>query len=191
MNTDNGGLACGRCLGPLEYRFRRARIRKYTSEEGPAEETTSVTVGRCSREGRYKTIYPHDVVRNKHYSLSEIQSVLDGRNDYSLASERTMYYWKSWFKNMFEAVVDYLWQVVNHIISQETIFSALQSFLEKLAGEWLRYILDLFSAGINNLCMFFDLLTITIISECGNLCRTHRNGSTETDERGCIPLPGG
>ena len=191
MNTDNGSGVCSDCLGELEPRFRRTRIRKYTSEEGPAEETTRVTVARCSREGQYKTIYPRDVVRNKQYSLREIQSVLDGRKDYSLASERTRAYWRSWFRVLLEAVVNRLWQAVNRIISQQTIYCALQSFLEELADRWLRYVLDLFSTGINNLCMFFDLLDVIIGLEYENLYRTHRNGSTETDERECIPLPGG
>lgn len=182
---------CSECLGELEPRFRRKRISKYTSVDGPAEEATIVTVGRCSKEGRYKTIYPHDIVRNKHYSLYEIQSVLDGKNDYSLASERTRAYWRSWFRNMFESVVNSIWRAIDRIISKETIFYALQSFLEELADRWLRYVLDLFSTGINNLCMFFDLVTSTITPECGNLYRTHRSGSADTAARGGKPSPGG
>ena len=191
MNTDNGSGVCSDCIGELEPRFRRKRIRKYTSEEGPAEETTRVTVARCSTEGRYKTIYPREFIRNKHYSLHEIQSVLDGRNEYSLASERTKVYWRSWYSNMCEFVVNSIWQVNDRIIAKEAILTALHSFLQGLGDKGLRYVLNLFSTGINNLCMFFDLLDVIIGTECENLYTTHRNGCADIAARGDKPSPGG
>ena len=191
MNKGNGKQVCGTCLGELEYRFTRARKRKYTSEEGPAVEITSVTVGRCPEDGHYRTTYPDDIVRNKHYCLNEIQSVLDGRNDYTLASPRTMCYWRSWFRGLLEIVVTRLWRAVRCIIPKATIALMLKTFLTELSDHWLRYVLDLFYTTNNNLCMFFDLLDVTMNPKCEKLQRTHRNGGAETAERGCMPPPGG
>lgn len=169
----------------------RKRISKHTSEDGPAEEKTSVTVGRCSGEGQYKTIYPHDIVRNKQYCLSEIQSTLDGRNDCSLASERTRHYWKSWFRDMLETVVNSLWRTIRRRIAKEDISRTLAAFLKGLGDRWLRYVLDLFSTETNNLCRFFDLLAITITPECGNPCGTQGDGGADAALRGGKPFPGG
>jgi hypothetical protein len=191
LNKGNGRLVCGTSLEPLEYEFNRKRGRRQTREEGPTEETTSVTVGRCSHTGQYKTIYPDDIIRNKQYSLEEIQLVLGGRNDYSLASPRTKSYWKSWYRDLLETVVKSLCQAVGEIINKEAIFHALSSYLKELGDCWLRYVLDLFYAGNNNLCMFFDLVGATIGYECGELHETHRDGGAETAWKGCKSSPGG
>lgn len=191
MNKGNGRLVCGTCLEPLEYAFNRTRGRRETSEEGPTEEATSVTVGRCPRTGQYKTIYPDDIIRNKQYSLTEIQWVLEGRHDYSLASPRTKRYWKSWYRDLLETVVKSLWQVVGEIINMEAIFHALSSYLKELGDCWLRYVLDLFHTDINHLCLFFDLLGGTISNECGKLHTPPRHGGAETAGRGCKSSPGG
>lgn len=191
LNKDNGKLVCGTCLGPLEYGFMRKRRRRHTSEKGPTVEMTSVTVSRCPGEGHYRTTYPDEIIRNKQYRLEEIQSVLDGKNDYSLASLRTKYYWKSWYRDMLEAVVDCLWQAVRGIISKQEIFLELRSFLKELGECWLRYVLDLFNTGINTLCMFFDLLGASIRPKCGKLHTPHRNWGADTAGRGWKPSPGG
>ena len=117
--------------------------------------------------------------------------MLDGRNDYSLASERTRAYWRSWFRGIFEAVVNGLSLIIGRGMSREDIAVSLSSFFKELGNHWLRYLLDLYSTDINNLCRFFDLLPITIIPECGNLSRTQRNEDADTALRGSKPSPGG
>jgi len=191
LNKDNGRLVCGTTLEPLEYVFNRKRGRKYTSEQGLAVETEHVIVGRCPNEGPYRTTYPDDIVRNKQYSLTEIQAVLEGKHDYSLSSPRTKSYWKSWYRDLLETVVKSLCQAVGEIINKEAIFHALSSYLKELGDCWLRYVLDLFYAGNNNLCMFFDLVGATIGYECGELHETHRDGGAETAWKGCKSSTGG
>ena len=191
LNKDNGRLVCGTTLEPLEYVFNRKRGRKYTSEQGLAVETEHVIVGRCPNEGPYRTTYPDDIVRNKQYSLTEIQAVLEGKHDYSLSSPRTKSYWKSWYRDMLKIAVKNLSRAVGQRISKEDMLHALETFFKELGECWLRYVLDLCNTGINNLCLFFDLLEGTIGYECGNLHKTLQNGGAETAGRGCSRSPGG
>lgn len=175
LNTGNGRLLCGTCLGPLEYTFTRSRSRKYTAEDGPATETTSVSVGHCLEGGCYTTIYPDDTVRNKQYCIDDIRSVLERKADYSLASARTKSYWRSWFRGVWDAVVERIGRYIGRILSRTDICRALLAWCGKCGDEWLRYVLDLFSTGINHLCLFFDIIGATIGHGSGGLCDTHAN----------------
>ncbi|MDY0289819.1 MAG: hypothetical protein RBR15_13420 [Sphaerochaeta sp.] len=59
------------------------------STTGAAAKVIIVAVGRClNKDGRYSTIYPAEIVRNKQYSISAIQSVLDNKAYFSMASPR-------------------------------------------------------------------------------------------------------
>jgi len=192
LNKGNGGaLVCGTCLTPLAYTYNRPRIRRQTSEKGPTVELLSVTVSRCPPEGRYRTTYPDEMIRYKHYRLEEIQTVLDGKHDYSLACERTKCYWRSWYKEMLGTVVNCLWQAAGGMISKQKITFELKSYLKELGNHWLRYVLDLFSTAFHNLCMFFDLLDATIRPQYGKLHTLHSQWGVQLVGWGNKPPPGG
>ena len=184
-------MLCRKCLEPVEYAFSRERGRRYTAEDGPAAETTSVAVGRCPKDGRYSTIYPDDMVRNKQYGLGEIRSVLEGRADYCLASERTRACWRSWYRDVREAVVGKIQQFIGSTLSRNEISIALYAFLKECGDGWLRYVLDIFSTEFNNLCMFFDILGPRIGFGSEKLHGPHGHGGAVAPPKGHKPPPGG
>lgn len=162
MSKGNGRMLCSKCLGPLEPAFKRKRGRRYTAADGATAETISVVVGHCPQDGHYSTVFPDDIVRNKQYGISDIRSVLEHQADYSLASPRTRAYWRSWYRRVWDAAVEKIRLCVGRLLSEHDISIALQGFLDGCGDDWLRYVLDIFSAGINNVCMFFDLAFATI-----------------------------
>lgn len=131
------------------------------------------------------------MIRYKHYRLEEIQAVLDGKEDYSLACERTKWYWRSWYKELLGTVVNSLWQATGGMISRQQITFELKSFLKELGNQWLRYVLDLFSTVIHNLCRFFDLLDASIKPKCGKLLTAQSRWGAQTARGGDTPPPGG
>jgi hypothetical protein len=155
-------MLCRTCIGTLEYAFSRKRGRRYTAEEGPAVETTIVAVGRCPEDGSYSTVYGDDIVKNKQYCLGDIQSVLENRADYCLASQRTRSYWRSWLRKVWASVVDKIHRHIGRSISECNVSRELSAFLKGFGGRWLRYLLDLFYTQSNNLCIFLDLIGPTI-----------------------------
>jgi hypothetical protein len=191
LNKGNGKLLCRTCLKSVEYAFMRKRGIRYTAEDGPVAATRIVTIGHCLADGRYSTSYSENIVRNKQYCLSEIQSVLDGKNDFTLASKRTRAYWKSWFTCLWEDLVGRIWLFIRRRMSKEEVAVSLMAFLKGLGEHWLRYVLDLSSTNINNLCMFLKLIDATIGPIGGKLHETHRNGGAQTAYKGCKPSPGG
>jgi len=134
---------------------------KHTGEDGPTTQTITVAVGRCLKDGRYSTIYPDEIVRNKQYCISEIRSALEDKADFSLASLRTRAYWKPWFKGVWDAVVRNIQRYIS-TLSEYAISIALDAFLKGCGDDWLRYMLDIFYTEFNNLCMFFDTISATI-----------------------------
>ena len=155
-------MLCSTCLRPLEYAFLRKRKKRYTGEDGPATETITVVVGHCLQDGHYSTIFSDEIIKNKQYCIADIRSVLENKADCSLASSRTRAYWKSWFRGMWDAVIKRIGLCINYIFSKSEISIILTTFLKECGNDWLRYMLDLFSTKINNLCMFFDLVSTTI-----------------------------
>jgi len=172
LRKGNGAIVCRTCLGPVEYAFSRARGRRRTTENGPATDAASVVVGRCPTDGCYSTIYPDDLVRNKQYSLGDMQSVLENKADYSLASPRTRSYWRSWFRKAWASVVEKIHRYIGSSISEYEIACVLTAFLKGCGESWLRYLLDLFCTQSNNLCIFLDLLGPTIGPRGENLQKT-------------------
>lgn len=191
LNQGNGRLLCGTCLGPLEYTFTRPRGKKYTAADGPATQASSVCVGHCPDGGCYTTIYPEDMVRNKQYCIDDIRSVLEGKADYSLASERTKYYWRAWHRAVWDAVVERIGLCIGHIVSRQDISRALLAWCGTCGDMWLRYVLDLFCTEINNLCMFFDIIGANICPGSGGLCGVHANEARTIVHKNHRPPRGG
>jgi len=184
-------MLCSRCLGPLEYAGSRTRRKRYTGEDGPAVETIVVAVGHCLEDGHYSTIFPDDVVRSKQYCISDIRSVLENKEDYSLASPRTRAYWRSWFRSVWDAVVRNLQLCIGGILSEHDISIALHAFRKECGDGWLRYVLDLFSTGLNNLCMYFDILGATIGPRGGKPRGPQAQGGADAPHTGRKPPKGG
>lgn len=162
LNKGNGKMLCGTCLGEIEYSFSRTRSMKYTSEDGPVAQPITVAVGYCLEDGRFFTIYPDTIIRYKQYGISDVRSVLENKEDFSLASSRTRAYWRSWFKGVWDAVIKHIQLCIHNILSKSEISIALYAYYKECGDEWLRYILDLFSTELNNLCMFFTIISTTI-----------------------------
>jgi len=154
--------------------------------------TITVVVGHCLKDDHYSTILSDDNVRNKQYCISEIRSVLENKVNYSLASARTKAYWKSWFREIWDAVLKNIQQYIGtNTICKNDISIALNTFLKKCDDDWLRYVLDLFSTEFNNLCMFFDTISITIRFESKNLHKLHVNEVAESSWNATKPPRGG
>ncbi len=162
LRKGNGMMLCRTCLGALEYAFSRKRGRRYTAEEGPAVETSIVAVCRCPEDGSYSTVYESDIVRNKQYCLGDIQSVLENKADYCLASPRTRSYWRSWLRTMWASVVEKIHRYIGRSLSECDISCSLAAFLKGCGDQWLRYVLDLFYTQSNNLCILVELVGPTI-----------------------------
>ena len=139
---------------------RKKRRRRW--RESQACRSVEVVVGRCPKEGRYRTVLPSALVKNKHYSSHEIQMVLEGGEDYSLASERIKAYWRFWFKGVWKTVINKLHKVLRNRISNEHIERSLFVFLKTEAKEWLNYVLTLFYSDANSLCSLLELIIITV-----------------------------
>lgn len=154
-------MLCRKCLCSLEPSFTRKRSMRYTAEDGPTTQKITVAVGRCLKDGRYSTVYPDEIVRNKQYSISEIGSVLADKADSSLACPRTRTNWGHWFKGIWDAVVKNIQRYIR-TLSEYDISVALAAFLKECGNNWLRYVLDIFSTEFNNLCMFFDIISSII-----------------------------
>ncbi len=137
-----------------------------TQEAGQTTTTLVTIVSHCPQCGHYSTTLGSDMVAHKHYSLTEIQAVLEGKSDYSLASERTRSYWRRWIRSVITAVVKKIQQYCKYTFSQQQIYHALIEQLKTLEDHWLRVLLDLFAVNKNNLCTFI-LLTPCIIANGG------------------------
>lgn len=135
---------------------------RYTGEDDQAAEQITVAVGYCLEDGRFLTIYPDTIIRNKQYCISDVRSVLENKEDFSLASPRTRAYWRSWFRGVWDSVIKHIQLCIHNILSKSEISVVLHTFLKGCGDDWLRYILDLFSTKINNLCMFFTIFPTTI-----------------------------
>lgn len=169
-------MLCRKCLEPLEYSFSRKRHIIYTEKDGPVAETIFVAVGHCLKDDHYSTILSEDNVRNKHYCISEIRSVLENKKDFSLASPRTRAYWKSWFRQLWNTVIKNIKLYIGpSTISKNDISIALSTFLKECGSDWLRYVLDIFSTNFNNLCIFFDIISTTIKIEGKKLHKIYAN----------------
>ena len=180
-------MLCSTCLRPLEYAFLRKRKKRYTGEDGPATETITVVVGHCLQDGHYSTIFSDEIVKNKQYCIADIRSVLENKADCSLASPRTRAYWKSWFRGVWDAVIQNIQRYIGSTVSENDIASMLHAFLKKCGEDWLRYVLDLFSTECNNLCMFFDLISPTIGIGSEKLRKLHVDEGVATLWRGTKP----
>jgi hypothetical protein len=180
-------MLCRECLEELEYSFSRKRIMRHTAEDGPVAETITVAVGHCLKDGRYSTIFPDDIVKNKQYCISDIRSVLENKVDFSLASPRTRAYWRSWFKGVWDAVIRHIQLCIGCILSENDISIALYSFGKECGQEWLRYVLDIFSTGFNNLCMFLDIISATIGTGSEKMHKLHGDEGADAPWRGIKP----
>ncbi|MFA6706518.1 MAG: hypothetical protein WCR91_01295 [Sphaerochaetaceae bacterium] len=146
----------------MEYSFSRTRSMKYTSEDGPVAQPITVAVGYCLEDGRFFTVYPDTIIRNKQYGISDVRSVLEDKEGFSLASPRTRAYWRFWFKSVWDAVIKHIRLCIHNILSKSEVSISLYAYCKECGDEWLRYILDLFSTELNNLCMFFTVVSTTI-----------------------------
>jgi len=162
---------CAACYRSSEYAFKRRRTIRSTQEDGQRTITTLSIVSHCPTCGRHSTTLASDMVAHKHYSLSEIQQVLEGKSDYSLASERTRCYWRAWIRSVIATVVKKVQHYCNSLFSKEHIYHALIEYLASLEEHWLRVLLDLFAIKYNNLCTFL-LVVSPIITDGGK--KTHR-----------------
>lgn len=180
-------MLCRTCQGDLEYSFSRERSIKYTAEDGPVVKTITVNVGHCLKDDHYSTIFSEDIIKHKHYSLSEIRSVLENKGDFSLACQRTRDNWKSWFKGVWNTVVKNIQQFIGKFLSQNDISIALSTFLKGCGDEWLRYVLDIFSTRFNNLCIFFDLTWSTITKGSEKLLKHHVDEGADAPWRDTKP----
>ncbi len=160
-------MLCSTCLAPLELSFTRKRIMRHTAEDGPTAELITV----CLEDGRYSTIFPDDIVKGKQYCISDIRSVLENKEDFSLASPRTRAYWKAWFRRVWDAVVLKIQLRIGGLLSDNDMSVALFAFCKECDDAWLRYVLDIFYTESNTLCMFFGLTPIPImkIGSCKQL----------------------
>jgi len=184
-------MLCRKCLGELEYSFSRKRSMRHTAEDGPVTETITVAVGHCLTDDHYSTVPSDDIVRNKHYCISEIRRVLESKGDFSLASPRTRAYWRSWFRGVWDAVVKNIRRYIGSTISEDDISIALYCFGKECGQEWLRYVLDIFSTEFNNLCMFFDIISATIGFGSGKLRGLHGHEGADAPPKGRKTPKGG
>ncbi len=171
LNSGNGNLLCRVCHKSSDYTFKRKRTKRSTQETGQTITTTVSIVSHCPKCGHYSTTLASDMVAHKHYSLIEIQQVLEGKGDYSLACERTRSNWRRWIRSVITAVVQKIQHYCKYALSQQQIYRALIEHLKTLEVHWLRALLDLFAVNINNLCTFI-LLTSSIIANGGK--ESHR-----------------
>jgi len=180
-------MLCRTCLSPLEPSFTRKRSMRYTAEDGPATQVIPVVVGRCLEDGRYSTIFPKDIVKHKQYCISDIRSVLENKEGFSLACPRTRANWRAWFKGVWDAVVLNIQRCIDGILSENDISVALHAFLKGCGDDWLRYVLDIFSTEYNNLCMFFDTTSDSIDPRSAKLHKPHVYGGAEALHKGRKP----
>lgn len=180
-------MLCSTCLGEIEYSFSRTRSMKYTSEDGPVAQPITVAVGYCLKDGRFLTIYPDTIIRNKQYGISDVRSVLENKEDFSLASPRTRAYWRSWFRKVWNTVIMNIQLSIHNILSKDDISIALYAYLKECGDDWLRYVLDLFSSKYNNLCMFFTIISTTIDFKGKKLHYLHIHDGADRQK----PPPGG
>jgi hypothetical protein len=127
-------------------------------------ETREVVIGHCLEDGRYSTVYEDEMVKGRHYCISDIRSALERKSDYSLASPRTKAYWRSWIRKARDMVIQKIESHIDpkHGISLDDVTKSLASFLKSNEDGWLRYLLDLFFAEGDNLCTFFDVIALSI-----------------------------
>lgn len=90
--------------------------------------------------------------------------VLEGKDDYSLASERTKAYWKAWYKKLLDFVITKLFKAAKAQVPVKVIIAALKKMLKSLENQALYYVLQLYYSNINNLCTFFTLQVINVHS---------------------------
>ena len=127
-------------------------------EEGPTARTRTLAVSRCPEHGHYSTVYDDDIIAHKHYALPEIQGVLDGSDSTSLACRRTHYNWRRWYEGIRSAVVDKIWRHIGGVLSKAAVCEALWACCRGLGDGWLRYVLDLFCANVEDLCTYILLV---------------------------------
>lgn len=180
-------MLCRTCLAPLEPSFSRKRTMRYTAEDGPTAETITVAVGHCLEDGRYSTIFPDDIVKDKQYCISDIRSVLENKADFSLASPRTRAYWRSWYSGVWDTVIKNIQLYIGGILSEHDISISLFSFCKGCGDDWLRYVLDIFSTDFNNLCMFLTITGATIGPMSEKLHDPHVHGGAEALYKGRKP----
>ena len=180
-------MLCRSCLGPLELSFSRKRSKRYTGEDGPTTQAITVVVGRCLEDGHYSTIFPDDIVKYKQYCISDIRSVLENKEDFSLACPRTIANWKSWYRGVWDAVVNNIQLYIGGILSKKDISIALLAFCKECGDDWLRYLLDIFSTDFNNFCMYFTVTSATIGLRSVNLCKPHVDEGAEAPNKGRKP----
>lgn len=171
MRKDNGKPTCRGCFCPIEYAKTRRRRLRHTGDDGLVTETMEVVIGRCPEDGRYSTVYGDEMVKGRHYCISDIRCALDRKSDYSLASPRTKAYWRSWIRKATDLVIQ---KIVCHIdprhgISPGDVSESLASFLKSIGDGWLRYLLDLFYAECDILCTFLDLIAVSIHDRGGEV----------------------
>lgn len=164
---------------------------RYTGADGPTTQTMTVVVGRCLEDGRYSTIYPDEIVRNKQYCISEIGSVLEDKADFSMACPRTRANWKHWFREIWDAVVRNIQRYIGRTLSENDISIALYAFLKGCGDDWLRYVLDIFYTECNNLCMFFDTTSDSIDPRSEKLHKLHVYGGADAPHKGQVQPRGG
>ncbi len=187
MKEGNGKLLCPVCKSGLNYQFTRKRGLRYTAEEGPITTTVQVVVGRCPQEGRYRTNLSLNLVKHKHYSYEEIQMVLEGKGDYSLASERTKAYWRRWYKAIWNVVIAKIIKAAKAQVSVKAITTSLQKVLKSMKSQALRYVLELYNSDVNNLCTFFVLQSRSVHPRGEIIPRRIELGRINQK----IPAPGG
>jgi hypothetical protein len=180
-------MLCRKCLEALEPSFTRKRNMRYTAEDGPTTQKITVAVGRCLEDGRYSTIYPDEIVRNKQYCISEIGSVLEGKADFSMACQRTRANWEHWFRIIWDEVVRNIQRYIGRALSENDISIALHAFLKGCGDDWLRYVLDIFYTEFNNLCMFFDTSSDSIDPRSEKLHKPHVYGGAVAPKKGRKP----
>jgi hypothetical protein len=149
-----------------------------TREAGQTISSAVSIVSHCPRCGRYSTTLDSDTIAHKHYSLTEIQAVLEGKSDYSLASERTRSYWRRWIRSVITTVVQKIRCHCKHTLPQQHIYHALIEHLRSLKDRWLRALLDLFTVNKNNLCTFVSV-TSSIIANGGKEAHQSRKQAGE------------
>jgi hypothetical protein len=92
---------------------------------------------------------------------------------------------------MWDAVVVKIQLGLGRIFAEKDISTVLLAFCKELGDDWLRYVLDLFHTGYNNLCMFLDLIAPTIGLEGEKPYQAHVHGGAEASPKRGKPPPGG
>lgn len=154
--------SCLACLkAGTELHCCRARKIRSTGADGEATVTDGeICRYACSSCGRTLARPDAQVLRNKHFTTYEIQTVVTGGLDYSAASERTKRYWRSWYRVLVNNSLVMLGGVLG--CSHDKAVEVLEVLVYRSQHVWLHLLQLLFYILFTIFCLLAIVWCISL-----------------------------